>query len=69
MMCGTTVSTAVKSANKFLWTTTSSAFPVEADNNDRIILEPKRSMKFRSKVFVNHNVTYYGMIAAIFERT
>jgi hypothetical protein len=27
----------------------------------------KRATKFRSKVFVNRNVTYYGMIAASFE--
>jgi hypothetical protein len=67
MMCGPF--SAAKSSSPQLSTTND--FPAETDNdsNRDMIEKKKRSMKFNSKVFVNRNVTYYGMIGAIFERT
>ena len=39
----------------------------DRNNNNNIIMKKDRPIKFDSKVFVNRNVTYYGMIGAIFE--
>ena len=47
--------------------TTSNVINSTNNSSNRKDYKNKRAAKFRSKVFVNRNVTYYGMIAASFE--
>ena len=47
--------------------TTSNVINSTNNSSNRKDYTDKRAAKFRSKVFVNRNVTYYGMIAASFE--
>ena len=47
--------------------TTSNVINSTNNSSNRKDCKNKRAAKFRSKVFVNRNVTYYGMIAASFE--
>lgn len=67
MMCPTSSTTAPPLSLSLSMTSDVSAKPDNDSQSNNIIMKKDRPIKFDSKVFVNRNVTYYGMIGAIFE--
>jgi aromatic ring-opening dioxygenase LigB subunit len=69
MMCAT--SSSIVPSLTFLSPTSMTSNVSAKDDNDsksnKRTIKKDRAIKFDSKVFVNRNVTYYGMIGAIFE--